>query len=198
MHRAIYHEETLLYLELPACPTPPDWVIDQIDLNLRPDVNDIGGRGHRYLENWKGFTGLANQNTLRKCNDDFGMWVKNHVIDNYQKVSVNYCWGQDGRTSTGAHTDFTRDWVLLWNVRTGGPDSKLCFWRQHGHDLVRDRHVECGRLHELDLIAEIPGPNDTWYLINANVLHSTENVQDLRLNLQVSFVEFPAKLMTYA
>jgi len=197
MRKPIYHNDTLLYVELPYCPRPPDWIIDQIDLTLRPDINDIGGRGHRYLENWKGFTGLANQNTLRRCSNDFGTWVSNNIIDSYQKVNVNYCWGYKDRTSTGAHTDFTRDWVLLWNVSIGGPNATLCFWQQHNQGLIRDRQTECGRFEDLVLLAEISGPSDIWYLVNANVLHSTEHVCGLRLNLQVSFEEFPAKLMTY-
>jgi hypothetical protein len=111
---------------------------------------------------------------------------------------VNYCCGTPDRTSTGAHTDFTRDWLLLYNLRTGGDKAKLCFWQEQGYPLIRDRKTEVGKYSNLKLIKEINGPKNVWYLINTRILHSTENVTELRLNLQVAFDnQFPQELLKH-
>jgi hypothetical protein len=94
------------------------------------------------------------------------------------------------------HTDVTRDYVLLYNVSAGGPDSTLCFWQEEGEQLFRDRMLAVERSPRLKLVDSTKGPFDCWYLMNTRVIHSVENVTSLRLNLQVSFdTALPAALI---
>lgn len=191
--------DIFVYRALPGLPHPPDKIIDLIDFNLKPETNNIGGRGQRYLQDWKGITGPANTNTLRKLDFSYEQWISDNITNTFQAVMVNYCQGYPARTSTGAHTDFTRDWLLLYNLRLGGPRSKICFWREIGEPLVRGRKTEVGKYCNLELVKQIPGPKHVWYLINTRILHSTENVTGLRLNLQVAFdTRFPHELLTHA
>jgi hypothetical protein len=187
-----------IYQELPGIPHPPEWLINLIDFDLIPDSNNIGNRGQRYLEDWQGFTGRATTNTLRQVDSRYTQWIADNLTTQFQDGMVNYCCGTPDRTSTGAHTDFTRDWLLLYNLRTGGANAKLCFWQEQGHSLIRDRKTEVGKYSNLKLIKEITGPSNVWYLINTRILHSTENVTELRLNLQVAFDNrFPQELLKY-
>jgi len=75
----------------------------------------------------------------------------------------------------------------MYNLRTGGDDAELCFWQEEGKELIRERAAQCGEYQKLKLVDSILGPANVWYLTNTRVLHSTENVKGLRLNLQISF-----------
>jgi len=63
----------------------------------------------------------------------------------------------------------------------------LCFWREKSQDLRRERALAVERGSRLELIDRVNGPFDCWYMVNARVIHSVENVTGLRLNLQISF-----------
>jgi hypothetical protein len=181
-------EKNFTYRLLPDLPAPPKALIDQIDRSFRPEVNDIGAMGKRTLTNWNGnYTGPATRNIRRQFNEEYLEWVRTHITPNFQNASLMYCWGSKDIPSTGAHTDYTRDYVLLYNLSVGGPNAKLCFWKQEGQELIRDRGAEVGEFEGLDLVDSIIGPENVWYLTNTRILHSTENVDSLRLNLQVSF-----------
>lgn len=174
-------------------PHPPHDLIKLINLDLQPEANNISTMGKRELINWKGYNGPALRNMRRveePFQSAFDAWIKENITSDYQNSSLMYCHGSgfaDGSPSTGAHTDFTRDYVLMYNVRTGGEEAELVFWKEKGQELIRDRAVQCGDYESLELVDSIKGPANVWYLANTRILHSTENVNQLRLNLQISF-----------
>jgi hypothetical protein len=182
------------YHLMPHLPRPPQSLIDQIDFTHRPVVNDIGVMNKRTLTNWNGtYTGTATCNIRRKFNDEYLLWINDNITTDFQNAGLMYCWGSPDIPSTGAHTDVTRDYVLLYNLSTGGPDATLCFWKEKNHALVRDRGSAVGIFDSLELVDSIKGPENVWYLTNTRILHSTENVVGLRLNLQISFDTTVAK-----
>jgi hypothetical protein len=151
---------------------------------------------------WKGYTGPALRN-MRRAEEPFqsafDKWIKENITTDYQNSSLMYCHGSgfaEGSPSTGAHTDFTRDYVLMYNMRIGGENAELTFYKEKGKELIRERGSECGSTNLLEIIDSVKGPANTWYLINARVLHSVEKVDGLRLNLQISFDrELPENLL---
>lgn len=186
----------LTYKLMPHLPHPPQWLIDQIDFDIEPEVNNIGAMGHRELTNWKGYTGIATKNIRRVFNTEYLLWVKENITSDFLNASLMYCRGSPDRPSTGAHTDFTRDYILLFNVLTGGQNATLCFWKEKDMPLLRERSLEVGDFEKLELVDSVVGPENCWYLINARILHSTENVDSLRLNFQISFdTEVPGEIL---
>jgi len=184
------------YKLLPHLPLPPQWIIDQVDFNLQPSINNIGERGTRTLTNWRGYTGPAIINTLRRFSDDYTTWIKENITDNFHSCMVNYALGSPEMQYSGAHTDFTRDYLLLYNLRTGGPDAKVLFWQEKDQPLIRDRRTEVGTLDNLVEIDRVGGPENTWYLINTRILHGAENITEPRINLQISFDDrLPVELL---
>jgi hypothetical protein len=175
------------YRLMPNLPPPPQWLIDQIDLSVIPEINNIGSMGRRKLVNWNGVTGEATRNIRRAFINEYDEWIKKNITTEYMNSSLMYCPGDPDRPSTGAHTDFTRDFILMYNVFTGGPDAKLCFWKEKDQPVIRDRAVEIGEFNKLELIDSVTGPENMWYLANGRILHSTENLTSLRLNFQISF-----------
>ena len=184
------------YKLLPNLPHPPQWLIDQVDFDLRPTTNNVGEIAQRSLTNWNGYTGFGISNTLRTFTDDYTIWVQKNITDNFSRCMLNYVCGSPAVSSTGAHTDRTRDYVIMYNLRTGGPDARLVFWQEKNQPVIRDRRIGVGEFENLIEIDSIKGPENSWYLVNTRVLHSTENIIDLRLNLQIDFDDrFPLELM---
>lgn len=190
------------YKLLHHLPHPSQELIDLIDFKLQPEQNNISTMGKRELINWRGYTGPALRNMRRveePFQSAFDAWIKENITTQYQNSSLMYCHGSgfaNGATSTGAHADFTRDYVLMYNVRHGGEDAELAFWQEKGQELIRERATQCGNYEALELVDSVKGPSNVWYLTNTRVLHSTENVSELRLNLQISFdTDIPAELL---
>ena len=178
------------YKLLHNLPRPPKSLISLVDFDMRPEINNIATMGRRELIDWKGYNGPALRNTRRieqPFQNDFDQWIKENITKDYQNSSLMYCPENNNSPSTGAHTDFTRDYVLMYNLNTGGEDAELCFYQEKNQPLVRDRGTQAGEYKNLELIDSVKGPKDSWYLINARILHSVENIKKLRLNLQISF-----------
>ena len=181
------------YKLLHNLPHPSRELIDLINFDLKPEANNTSTMGKRELINWKGYNGPALRNMRRveePFQSAFDKWIKENITTDYQNSSLMYCHGSgfaEGSPSTGAHTDFTRDYVLMYNVRTGGEEAELAFWKEKGQELIRERDTQCGDYESLELVDSVKGPANIWYLTNTRILHSTENVKNLRLNLQISF-----------
>jgi len=175
------------YKLMPELPAPPDWLLNQIDYNAQPEVNNIGAMGRRVLTDWDGYAGPATKNIRRAFVDEYDTWIRENITKDFQNCSLMYCRNYNDAPSTGAHTDYTRDYILMYNVQTGGPDAELVFWQEEGKPLIRERGCEIGTKANLKKIDGIVGPAGVWYLANGRILHSTEKVIDLRLNFQISF-----------
>lgn len=174
---------------LPDLPKPPKWLLDQVNLSASPEANNTGYLQMEPLTDWNGYNGPAALNVRVLFNDEYITWLKENITDDFENASLNYVTGPPSVQTTTPHRDFTRDYVLIYNVDTGGDDVKLEFWQEKGKSLVRGPGEACGRRADLELVDTVTGPTDCWYLTNATILHSTDNMTRQRVNLQVSFKE---------
>lgn len=126
----------------------------------------------------------SNKNVRQHFNDDFIHWIKRNITSEFQSGNSGVMYFDEPQLP---HTDVTRDFVLLYNLETGGQDSQLCFWQEKGQKLLRERMVTVARGPSLQLVDSIKGPFDCWYIVNSRIIHSVEQVSGLRLNLQISF-----------
>lgn len=175
------------YIALPQLPGPPQWLLDKIDLGLTPAVNNTGYLQTEPLTDWNGYSGPAALNVRIQFCNEYITWLHENITTEFENASLNYVTGPPAVKTTAPHRDYTRDYVLIYNVDPGGDDVKLEFWQQHGHDVVREPGAACGQRSKLTLIDSVTASNNCWYLTNATVLHSTDNLQRQRVNLQVSF-----------
>jgi len=186
---------TWTYQLLPDIPPPAQHILDAIDLKNIPTEPSMGYSGLRILENWRGCNGPARKNMLRQPPKCYKIWVQENIGDGFLNTAVMYCDGATDITSTGAHTDKIRNYVLICNLTTGGPDAELCFWQEKQHSLIREEDVLArGRYNDLILIDSVRIPPMLWYIINSRILHSVENLESPRINLQVSYVDLPDRL----
>lgn len=126
----------------------------------------------------------SNGNVRHKFDDDSIQWIKQNIVSEFHADNSGIMFFDEPQLP---HTDVTRDFVLLYNLDTGGEDSELCFWKENDKNLLRERMLAVEQGPRLQVIDRIKGPFDCWYLVNTRIIHSVENVSTLRLNLQISF-----------
>lgn len=185
---------TLLFKVLDHLPVPPKEIIDQVDLTLRPASNDLGRYTQRWLVNWGDTATKAGQN-LRMEFLEFENWTKTNIHSDIVDAGVNYvsidpvadCLPM----STGGHTDKIRNYVLLFPILQGGVDTKLTFWQEKDHPIVRPTATDAEDGNKLKMLDFITLPENKWTLIHTNVIHSVENLLSTRINLQISLLYNP-------
>lgn len=189
------------YKILPNLPSPPSWLVSQIDRTHRPDKQCFAPDRSDYLgiqkkDNWKKqpYNWIqpmaSNSNVRHHFNPSFIDWIKQNIVTKFESSNSGIMFFDEPQLP---HTDVTRDFVLLYNLEAGGGDSELCFWQERGQDLIRERMVAIERGSHLELVDRVRGPFNCWYIVNSRIIHSVENAIGLRLNLQISFdTEIPA------
>jgi len=185
-----------------ALPPPPQWLIDQIDLLYQPtdQAVDYGAPGgynigisvQRHLRNW-GDTNPKAVRNKRVPHVEFDTWARNNIHNNINDVGINYSIVESGSgcCSTGAHTDGTRNYVLLWPITQGGSQAELHFWQEKGCSVIRPWKTQGEDLAQLELLDKIRLPESQWTLAQTNILHSVENLYETRINLQISLNDNP-------
>lgn len=122
--------------------------------------------------------------------DDLTDWVKHNITSDFKNVGIARNYGE--ADSLGPHADFTRDWCLIYPIKTGG--CRTVFWQQHDHPLVREGNTYINNYSELEMLDGIDIPEKTWCLLNVKILHSVEGCCGDRLTVQVAFDREPSFL----
>lgn len=187
-------------------PAPPAEFTDCIDLAWRPDDNDVdqyrGGNNQKsgkYLAtapvrsnvNWYGRTYQGVTHRRLALSPSWEQWVKNNICNDIVDTGLSYADGAVQRPTSGAHTDGSRDFSLIYLVDAGGPEAELAIWRHRDYPILWDRHVAFTETKDLINLAVLRGNPGCWYLVNAKILHSTENLVRNRVGLQVSLAYDP-------
>ena len=122
--------------------------------------------------------------------DEFENWVNKNISDEWSEIGVSLSLPpDDGQPSDflGPHSDKSRAYVLIYLIEQSNPDQYTVWYQDQGKGLYRKRTTAAlnfDTLHELDRICI---PMHTWVYINANILHSAENVHGSRTSIQISF-----------
>lgn len=122
-------------------------------------------------------------------------WVRHNILeDEVHEVGIRFAYGSPQITSAGVHTDQTRNYVLQYHLKTG--NGKLCYWQKKGSNFyIGEKYTLVKDYSELELKETYEVPLRTWHLVDARVLHSVEDLNDVRISLQVSLNTIPNCLM---
>jgi len=190
-------EMSKFYQFIDSLPAVPDHILSGIDFDRVPtgrDIDKLGTYSRRKLVNWYGRSFDAMVNNRVDNSPEFKAWVRGNIIPNFLDVGINYVIynRDDGQaSSTGGHTDGSRNYTLIYNVRTGGERAMTCFWQEHGQPIYRERCVNSEDMSRLDLLDQVFIPEKRWAILDTRVIHSVENLYDSRISLQVSLDENP-------
>lgn len=176
------------YRFLPELPRPPEKFFDMVHKQLQtsgmPTTSSLHEVRIRFSTR-EGQQFLASPGVRTTLNGEWEAWVRENIVSEFNDTGVN--WRQFNSDTSGIHTDTTRRYTLSWNILNGGPDCGVTFWQEEGQPLVRERGIQHLNFDTVKMVDSFVGPFDQWFLIDACVLHSAENIDnEPRLQFQIS------------
>jgi hypothetical protein len=175
---------TFLFKVLDDVPAPPEQLINAIDRTHRPGRIELGSFPDR------AYPSLILVNA-RQQYPEFEAWVTENVTRHIVDAGVNYLVddGTGESQATSIHSDGVRNYALLWDIESGGPDAELCFWQEKGQPVRRPPRLVVSDHHDqLELLGKIRLPQGKWTLVDGTILHSVRNLFSTRIGLQISLL----------
>ena len=163
------------YLDLPPLP----------DMPLNPSSDSF----HQYITISCDKNGSAVPNTVctrYSINPDIVDWAKQNISQEFHTIGLNHQ-GTDNGGVAIPHTDRSRNWTLIWLTDTGGTDVPTVFWQEKGFPAQRDAGYYPKSYDNLVEIESHVIETNRWILLNANVIHSVENLMRIRKAVQLGF-----------
>lgn len=84
-----------------------------------------------------------------------------------------------------AHTDYSRDFILMYLLENGGPNHRTVFYQEKDKPLVRERHTVVYDYSTLNEIDSIQIPLKRWILLKTQIIHAVENIPNHRISFQL-------------
>jgi len=122
--------------------------------------------------------------------NEFENWVNKNISTEWSEIGVSLSLPPDnGQTSDflGPHSDKSRAYVLIYLIEQSNTDQHTVWYQEQGKGLYRKRTTAALNFDTLTELDRICMPMHTWVYINANILHSVEQVQQSRTAIQISF-----------
>ena len=105
--------------------------------------------------------------------------VNDHELILYRKVAV-----APERNFYPPHVDTIRRFTLIYNIADSGGD--VVFWKERDQPIFRKTSPGVIKDYStLEELCRIKSPHKKWYIINNQVIHSVENLDSARENIQV-------------
>jgi len=182
-----------LYAFVPELPEPPEWAIMQgqqrysqgTDLVDTKQLDQIVIKKHnQYFKNASNYTTMLDHTVLDWCHSTIG----SEIID------ARYSCTKPGLSISGPHCDQTRNFTLIYLLKTGGSKHRTVFFQEKNCDVLRVNGLRVNDYSKLDEIASIQLPLNAWTILNARVLHGIENISHGRISLQLNCTQIPKNL----
>jgi hypothetical protein len=145
----------------------------------------------KLLRDYKGWTHTKDGKEIKSSDNPFFYasveleeWIKENICKQFNDVGIRFAYGKLDINTAGVHTDQTRKYVLQYMIKTGG--GNLNFWQQDNEPIQRSGRHTLNSYDDLTLLSTFETPENTWIMLNAQVLHSVENLNSTRINVQVS------------
>lgn len=116
-------------------------------------------------------------------------WLTENISDQYSDIGVIFT---RGHTEHLPHTDGFRDYSINYLLDRGGDSVDTVFYHEQGTDsMIKPRGhwpKDLNLVHEIDRVCI---PLRRWILLNTQVLHGVVGITGVRIQISLSFVEFP-------
>ena len=114
-------------------------------------------------------------------------WIHNNIIKLNEKRFVCYreVMTDKNQNFYPPHIDIKRDFVLLYNVTNSGGD--IVYWQEKGEPIYRDNSpgIQIKDYRKLNELCRFKSPHKKWYMLNNKIIHSVENIKEVRKNIQI-------------
>ena len=170
----------MYYQILPNLPHPPE-------ILLRESENSVIFSD---LENYVKNVGRPLPNHAKKYPrtallPQLETWLKENITDTASEYALSVSIVEKNVDTLLPHTDRMRNYTLMYLLNGGGDNHRTVFYKHKNPNLIieRKQNFPYSDLVEVDSIVV---PLRTWTLLNAQQIHSVENIPGMRLALQLS------------
>lgn len=179
------------FLDLP--PLPQSFLDNALSIERN---NETIAGSHRFTDqDEKLYSSRAlkhNQKNIRHIrqtrylfDNGFQQWIRQEIATNFIECTVSIGGPQQGHL--GPHTDRARNFVLIYVLVPGGTDVITAFWQEHGQPRLRPRATLVDNYDKLLLLDQVNFGTHRWAIMDGRILHSVQNLEDSRINIQIAF-----------
>jgi len=116
-------------------------------------------------------------------------WLRNNISDSAIKYELAITLDDNDAHSILPHTDRAREYTLVYLLQNGGDNHRTVFYESKTiKNIDRMMTFEYNDLVEVDSITI---PLEKWTILNAQSIHSVENIPHTRIAIQLSFDQNP-------
>jgi hypothetical protein len=119
-------------------------------------------------------------------------WARANIAEEFLHIQIS--WTPKNRKMSGAHSDATRNYTMLYLLDTGGDDVITSFYQEKNQPVQRLNKTFVDDYDNLIKLAEIKVKPRTWTILNSTILHGVENIQHPRVAIQIGFDKFNQKI----
>lgn len=123
--------------------------------------------------------------TRYNLDSDWQQWIRDNIANNFIECTVSI--GGPSQGHLGPHTDRARDFVLLYVLVPGGENVLTTFWQEHNQSVLRPHATLVDDYQQLSMISEVDLGVRRWVVLDSRILHSVQNLQGSRINIQIAF-----------
>ncbi len=175
--------------DFPDLPKLPDDLRQAVIDNKEEFINYTtykDGEGRKVLKNGELVTSTSFR--IRKSPEDIIKWVQENITKNF--IHVGSTESDPDKTLCGPHIDLSRNYTIIYPIRTGGEAVATVFYRAKsgGNPLDHPQHyLDYNELEEIDRVVI---PVETWCVVNSKCIHSVEGITGRRLTLQIGLWDY--------
>lgn len=115
-------------------------------------------------------------------------WVKENIVPAYANIGISKNLGP----CLGPHIDKTRFYTLQYVIEPGGQNVRTAFYEPKFDEPMLDgEKMYVPDYSKLVEVETITCKSNNWYLINGRQLHSVENIESIRIALQIGLMRNP-------
>lgn len=114
-------------------------------------------------------------------------WIKTNIDNHFTGIALQKSIKVQS-DSLGPHTDRTRHYTLMYLLEHGGENHRTAFYEANDKNLKLERNM----LFDYKDVTEVDSvqfPLYTWCLLNAQEIHSVENIPDMRVGIYAGYEE---------
>jgi hypothetical protein len=177
------------FLFQPQLPKIPDSLIQSILNNDGEYINaQYFKEGEGRIIRMNGTEVVSGLNKCRNAPDELKDWVTNNITRHWANIGTVETDTDKTKPVIGAHIDRVRNYDLLYPIQTGGPEVYTVFYR------VKDPKKRDAFFYtdysELEEIARVRVPQNTWCVFNTKTIHAVEGLESQRITVQVGLWDY--------
>jgi len=124
---------------------------------------------------------------------EFRKWIEENIAEKFRETSICCAEPNDSHWHA-AHTDWSRDYLLIYVLQPGGDDCRTCWYDVPDPTVIKKDTTWTRRrkpqtwvenYDDLVLADHIKMPVRGWTIINVTTMHGVENITQDRVSIHV-------------